>query len=111
MQWRVIASAQRRHAACTPRHQILSYVMNSSEALNTIHEMIRGFSAALPRLILAVVIAVFFYFLSSAVKAAVRRSTSGDSSHRTLRLAMGRIVQGAIIIIAMLVQRTLMRRS
>ncbi|HZJ01547.1 MAG TPA: mechanosensitive ion channel family protein [Gemmatimonadaceae bacterium] len=77
--------------------------MNSSEALNTIHEMLRGFSAALPRLILAFVIAVFFYFLSSAVKAAVRRSTGGDSSHRTLRLAMGRIVQGAIIIIGTLV--------
>jgi len=80
--------------------------MNSSEALNTIHEMVRGFSAALPRLILAALVVLFFYFLSFLVKNAVRRSANGDSSHRTLRVAMGRIAQGAIIIIGALVAVT-----
>jgi small-conductance mechanosensitive channel len=77
--------------------------MNSSEALNTMHEMIRGFSAALPRLILAALVVIFFYFLSFLVKKAVRRSRDVDPSHRTLRMAMGRIVQGAIIIIGALI--------
>lgn len=77
--------------------------MNSSEAWNTVHEMVRGFSAALPRLIFAAVVVVFFYFLSFVVKAIIRRTTDADSSHRTLRLAMGRIIQGLIIVVGALV--------
>ena len=77
--------------------------MNSSEALNTMHEMISGFRAALPRFILALLVLIFFYFLSFLVKKAVRRSRDVDPSHRTLRMAMGRIVQGAIIIIGALI--------
>ena len=77
--------------------------MDSSEAWKTVHEMARDFSASLPRFIFALVIALFFYFLSWLVKALVRRTTSADSSHRTLRLAMGRVAQGAIIVIGTLV--------
>jgi len=65
--------------------------------------MIRGFYAALPRLIFAAVVITFFYFLSSVVKSIVRRTTSVDTSNRTLRMAMGRIVQAAIIVIGALV--------
>ena len=77
--------------------------MDSSEAWKTVHEMVRDFSASLPRFIFAFVIALFFYFLSWLVKALVRRTTSVDSSHRTLRLAMGRVAQGAILVIGTLV--------
>jgi small-conductance mechanosensitive channel len=80
--------------------------MNSSEAWNTVHQMVRDFSASLPRLILAILVAIFFYFLSLLVKSLVRRGTSADSAHRTLRLAMGRIAQGAIIVIGALVAVT-----
>lgn len=80
--------------------------MNSSEAWNTVHAMIRDFSAALPRLIFAIIVALFFYFLSRIVKAIVRRTTYEDASHRTLRIAMGRIVQGVIIVIGTLVAVT-----
>ena len=68
--------------------------------------MVRDFSASLPRLILAILVAIFFYFLSLLVKSLVRRGTSADSAHRTLRLAMGRIAQGAIIVIGALVAVT-----
>ena len=77
--------------------------MDSSEAWKTVHEMVRDFSASLPRFIFAFIIALFFYFLSWLVKALVRRTTSADSSHRTLRLAMGRVAQGAILVIGTLV--------
>jgi small-conductance mechanosensitive channel len=65
--------------------------------------MLHDFSAFLPRLILAAIVVVFFYFLSWLVKKIVRRTTSMDSSNRTLRMAMGRIVQAAVIIIGALV--------
>ena len=77
--------------------------MDGQAAWNTVHEMARGFSAALPRLILAALVLIFFYFLSYLVKGIVRRTTGEDSSHRTLRIAMGRIAQGLIIIIGALV--------
>lgn len=77
--------------------------MDSAAAWKTVHEMLRGFSASMPRYIFAIAIALFFFFLSYLVKALVRRTTSADSSHRTLRLAMGRIAQGAIIVVGTLV--------
>lgn len=80
--------------------------MNSSEAWNTVHTMVRDFYAALPRLIFAFIVVIFFYILSRIVKAIVRRTTDADSSHRTLRIAMGRIVQGVIIVIGALVAVT-----
>ena len=80
--------------------------MNSSEAWNTVHTMVRDFYASLPRLIFAFIVVVFFYILSRIVKAIVRRTTDVDSSHRTLRIAMGRIAQGVIIVIGALVAVT-----
>lgn len=68
--------------------------------------MVRDFYASLPRLIFAFIVAIFFYILSRIVKAIVRRTTDADSSHRTLRIAMGRIVQGVIIVIGALVAVT-----
>ena len=78
----------------------------NTEAWNTVHQMVRDFSATLPRLILALIIAVLFYFLSRGVKALVRRDRTVDSERRTLRMAMGRIVQGVIIVIGTLVAVT-----
>jgi small-conductance mechanosensitive channel len=77
--------------------------MDSAAAWKTVHEMLRDFSASMPRYIFAIAIALFFFFLSWLVKSLVRRTTSADSSHRTLRLAMGRIAQGAIIVVGTLV--------
>ena len=80
--------------------------MDSSESWNTVNEMAREFSASLPRLLVAIAIGLFFYFLSYVVKVIVRRTTSADVSHRLLRIAMGRIAQGGILIIGALVAVT-----
>src|SRR5215211_2178231 len=77
--------------------------MDSAAAWKTVHDMIRDFSAWIPRLIFAVILAIVFFFLSYLVKAVVRNTTSIDSSHRTLRLALGRIAQGVIIFIGAIV--------
>jgi hypothetical protein len=52
--------------------------MDSAEAWKTVHEMVRHFSASMPRYIVALLIALFFFFLSSLVKSLVRRTTSVD---------------------------------
>ena len=80
--------------------------MDSAESWNTVHVMAREFSASLPRLLVAIIIGLFFYFLSYVVKVIVRRTTSPDVSHRLFRIAMGRIAQGAILILGALVAVT-----
>jgi small conductance mechanosensitive channel len=80
--------------------------MNTAEAWNTIHQMARELSASLPRLALALIIALFFLFLSRIVKTIVKRSSTGDSAHRNLRIAMARLTQGAIIVVGTLVAFT-----
>jgi small conductance mechanosensitive channel len=80
--------------------------MDSAESWNTVNEMARELSASLPRLVVAIVIGLFFYFLSYVVKVIVRRTTSPDVSHRLLRIAMGRIAQGGILIVGALVAVT-----
>jgi small conductance mechanosensitive channel len=80
--------------------------MDSAESWKTVNEMAREFSASLPRLLVAIAIGLFFYFLSYVVKIIVRRTTSPDVSHRLLRIAMGRIAQGGILIIGALVAVT-----
>lgn len=77
--------------------------MNSSEAWKTVDQMIRGFSAALPRFILAALVALFFVVLSQMVKTLVRRRNLSDPTHRTLRVAMGRITQVVIIVLGTLI--------
>ena len=108
---RVSAHCEPHLCAFSPRHHFTPHVresfliaiMDSAAAWKTVHEMLRDFSASMPRYILAIAVALFFFFLSYLVKSLVRRTTSADSSHRTLRLAMGRIAQGAIIVIGTLV--------
>jgi small-conductance mechanosensitive channel len=78
--------------------------MDMNEALNTMHEMARSFSAAVPRILLAIVLAFFFYALGRIVRFLIERGSERDeSSRRTLRLALGRIAHGTISIVGALV--------
>ena len=76
--------------------------MDMNDAWNTTHLMLREFVATLPRFVLAVLLALFFYFLGRLVRRGMARAANGDSSHRTLNVALGRIAQGAITAIGIL---------
>jgi small-conductance mechanosensitive channel len=78
--------------------------MDMNEAVSTVHEMARSFSASIPRILLAIVLAFFFYALGRLVRFLIERGSEDDeSSRRTLRLALGRIAHGSISIVGALV--------
>lgn len=76
--------------------------MDMNDAWNSTHMMVRDFVATLPRLIVAVVIGLLFYGLGWLVRRAMARAAHGDSAHRTLNVALGRIAHAAITTIGIL---------
>jgi small-conductance mechanosensitive channel len=81
-----------------------------SQAWATTQRLINGFVAFLPRLLLATVLLVVFVAIAWGVRRLIRglagRHAAGASEHRTLDLALGRIAQGAILIVGLLVAVT-----
>ena len=73
-----------------------------TDAWNTTHLMLRDFVATLPRLVVAILIGLFFYALGQFVRRGMARAANGDPSHRTLNVALGRIAHGAITTIGIL---------
>jgi small-conductance mechanosensitive channel len=77
-----------------------------SEAWETIQRMLDGFMAALPRLVLALVVVTLFFLVAKGVRALVRRNASRRGEHRTLELAVGRLAQAGIILVGVLIAVT-----
>ncbi|MEO6526372.1 MAG: mechanosensitive ion channel family protein [Gemmatimonadaceae bacterium] len=77
-----------------------------SAAWQTVQRMANGFVAALPRLVLALVIVLLFYGLGKGVRALVRRNAQRRGEVRTLELAIGRLAQAAILLVGVLVAVT-----
>ena len=76
--------------------------MDMNDAWNTTHLMLRGFVASLPRFVVASLIVLFFVAIGKLVRRGMARAANGDSAHRTLNTALGRIAQGAITTIGIL---------
>jgi small conductance mechanosensitive channel len=60
----------------------------------------------LPRFILAVLLAWGFTFVGRLARRLVERGTAKRREHRTLQLALGRLVQAAIVVVGLLVAAT-----
>ena len=81
--------------------------MDMNEAWKTVDDLARSFSAAIPRFILAIALAMFFYVVGRLVRALIERGSHDDEiSRRTLRIALGRIAHGTIAIVGLLVSIT-----
>jgi small conductance mechanosensitive channel len=77
-----------------------------SEAWRTVQRMVDGFIAALPRLILAVVILGLFILLARFVSGLVVRAARRKREHGTLQLALARLTQTAVVVLGVLVATT-----
>ncbi len=81
--------------------------MDMAEAWKTVDDLARTFSAAVPRFILAIVLATFFYFVGRFTRALIERGSHDDEmSRRTLRMALGSISHGFIAILGLLISIT-----
>jgi small conductance mechanosensitive channel len=74
-----------------------------STAWEKVQGMIDGFMALLPNIALALIVFVLFLFVSSRVKALVKRLTRNRRSARNLGLVLGRLAQGLIILLGLFI--------
>jgi small-conductance mechanosensitive channel len=77
-----------------------------SQTWRTVRGMLDGLAAALPRIVLALVLVTIFYLVAKAVRALVRKNAMRRGEHRTLELAIGRLAQGAIVLLGLLIAFT-----
>ncbi len=80
--------------------------LNLSAAWLTVQRMLTGFAAALPRVILGLVLIGVFYLVAKGVRAVIRRNAQRRGEHRTLELAIGRLAQAGIVVLGVLIAVT-----
>ncbi|KAM3094737.1 mechanosensitive ion channel family protein [Phormidesmis sp. 146-35] len=68
-----------------------------------LQEMVRGFLALLPNIVLAIVVFIIFFFVGRSIKRIVRRATENRRRARNLGLVLGRLAQGSIILVGLFV--------
>jgi small conductance mechanosensitive channel len=77
-----------------------------SQAWATIQRLGNSFISMLPRFILAALLAWAFTFVGRLARRLVERGAAQRREHRTLQLALGRLVQAAIVVFGLLVAAT-----
>ncbi|MDF1501345.1 mechanosensitive ion channel family protein [Roseisolibacter sp. H3M3-2] len=80
--------------------------LDLSAAWETVRRMLNGFAAALPRVVLGLVVVVLFFLVAKGVRALIRRNAQRRGEHRTLELAIGRLAQVAILVVGVLIAVT-----
>lgn len=74
-----------------------------SAAWDKVQSMINGFIALLPNIVLALIVFLLFLFIASRIKALVKRLTRNRRYARNLGLVLGRLAQGATVLIGLFV--------
>ena len=77
-----------------------------SQAWATIQRLGNSFISMLPRFVLAALLAWAFTFVGRLARRLVERGAAQRREHRTLQLALGRLVQAAIVVFGLLVAAT-----
>ncbi|GAB4458412.1 MAG: hypothetical protein OHK0029_19590 [Armatimonadaceae bacterium] len=73
-----------------------------SNAWDIVSEMTEGFIAALPKILIALVLLILFIILARVIRAVIHHTTRHHES-RNIGLVLGRLAQGGIILVGMLV--------
>ena len=73
-----------------------------SGATETIQEMIKGAIALLPYIVIGVVVFIIFWLLGKILRGFIRRRTKGKET-RNIGLVLGRLIQGVLVILGLLV--------
>ena len=77
--------------------------MGFSQAWRSVQSIIDGFVARLPYVALGVVVFVLFYLGGKGIRAMIQRLTEDRRRHRNLALVLGRLSQGAMVLVGLLV--------
>lgn len=82
--------------------------MDFSIALQKVQDMANSLVAAVPGIIIGVIVFAIFFFVARGVKSGVRRATEQRRRARNLGLVLGRLAQGTILLLGLLVALTIM---
>ncbi len=77
-------------------------VADTSNILETVNDIVNGFLAFIPKIVLALIVLAIFYFIAKGVKTLVRRSTKNREA-ASLGMVLGRLAQLAILLAGLLV--------
>ncbi len=77
--------------------------MDFGQAWGSVQQIVDGFVARLPYFVLALVVFVLFFLAARGIKNAVKHVSDQRRRHRNLGLVLGRLSQGLIILIGLLV--------
>jgi small-conductance mechanosensitive channel len=78
-----------------------------SAAWQTVQRMLNGFVAAVPRILLAIVVVAVFWLVARVVRSAIRRNAQRRGEHQALELAIGRLAQAGILLVGVLIATTM----
>ncbi len=78
-----------------------------SAAWKNVEAMVSGFIALLPNIVLAIIVFFIFFFAGRTIKQVVRRVTRNRRNARNLGLVLGRLAQGAIVLLGLFISLTI----
>lgn len=74
-----------------------------STLLNKMQGMLNGFIILLPNIVLALIVFAIFFFIARAIKKVVRNLTRDRRQARNLGMVLGRLAQGATILVGLFI--------
>jgi small conductance mechanosensitive channel len=72
--------------------------IDPSRAIDTMQRMVNGFFALLPKLAIAVIVFLVFFFVARGINAAIRAAINRNKKHQNLALVLGRLAQWVVIL-------------
>ena len=74
-----------------------------STLLDKMQAMLNGFISLLPNIVLALIVFTIFFFIARAIKKTVRNLTQDRRQARNLGMVLGRLAQGATILVGLFI--------
>lgn len=74
-----------------------------SDATQSLQNMAKGFVERMPYLVIGLLVFIIFFFLGKLVRSIVRKVSQHNRQHRNLGLVMGRLAQGAMVFVGLLI--------
>lgn len=77
--------------------------VDPSLAIETVRKIINGFFAILPKIAIAVIVFVVFFFVSRGINTVIRKAIERNKKHQNLALVLGRLTQWVILLIGIFI--------
>jgi small conductance mechanosensitive channel len=77
--------------------------VDPSLAIETIRKIINGFFAILPKVFIAVIVFLTFFFIARGINAVIRTAIERNKKHQNLALVLGRLAQWVILLIGIFI--------